>query len=203
MDMGLTTQSDMQLKVTERGFKFYEFKDKNGYVCSLQKSSSADEDCIWLGIDSLNPKKLVDNEGWVDASEDIPKDIQFTTRMHIDRNQAYDLMRHLECFVETGEILDISDDDLSYLALNWSMDRENIIRIAGGTDSKDKIIGDIELIYLHKTKGEDLDKSKLDILAIADFLYYLKRFEKILLEALTGHISKKKKKKKKKKGRKK
>ena len=36
---------------TARGFALYEFTDRYGKACSLQRSSIATEDCIWLGVD--------------------------------------------------------------------------------------------------------------------------------------------------------
>jgi hypothetical protein len=39
----------MKKSVTNRGFALVEFTDRNGQACTLQKSSLADEDCVWLG----------------------------------------------------------------------------------------------------------------------------------------------------------
>ena len=72
----------MKIEQTQRGFDYTKFKDKYGNLCSLQKSSLATEDCIWLGID--NPK--------VDG------------RMHLSRDQVAELLPILQKFVETGEL---------------------------------------------------------------------------------------------------
>ena len=47
----------MNLEENQRGFLNGKFKDNYNNECSIQKSSSAMEDCIWLGIDK--PKLVV------------------------------------------------------------------------------------------------------------------------------------------------
>ena len=47
-----------EMKRTHRGFRFYEFNDRNDHKCSMQKSSIATEHCIWLGLDDAEPKIL-------------------------------------------------------------------------------------------------------------------------------------------------
>ena len=37
------------MDTTARGFAIREFEDRNGIACSIQKSSVATEDLIWLG----------------------------------------------------------------------------------------------------------------------------------------------------------
>jgi len=79
-------------KTTYRGFSLGEFVDMYGARCSIQKSSLATEDAIWLGVDDADPKILaskakehgVDTNyttGWVDYP--IPDDVLLTTRMHL------------------------------------------------------------------------------------------------------------------------
>jgi len=41
----------MKKSKTNRGFAIYTFKDRYGKDCSLQKSSCATEDQVWLGLD--------------------------------------------------------------------------------------------------------------------------------------------------------
>jgi hypothetical protein len=41
----------MRIDTTPRGFSVVRFDDSLGRPCTLQKSSLADEDCIWLGRD--------------------------------------------------------------------------------------------------------------------------------------------------------
>jgi len=92
----------MKLKKTQRGFALAEFKDKYGAVCSIQKSSLATDDCIWLGVDDADPQ-VMDNKGkWKKVK--LPKDTICNTRMHLTRKQVKKLLPLLELFVETGEL---------------------------------------------------------------------------------------------------
>lgn len=68
----------MHIKKTSRGFDLIEFVDHYGAACSLQKSSLATEDCIWLGTN--------------------------TNRMHLTQEQVSQLLPELQSFVETGEL---------------------------------------------------------------------------------------------------
>ena len=45
----------MKLTKSNRGFSRFEFKDDYGEECSIQKSSSAEEDKIWLGVNNVKP----------------------------------------------------------------------------------------------------------------------------------------------------
>lgn len=72
-------------KETARGFARATFEDFYKQKCSIQKSSLADVDAIWLGVD-------VDLKGDAGA------------RMHLDIEQARELIGVLTCFVEAGEI---------------------------------------------------------------------------------------------------
>lgn len=99
----------MKLSKTARGFPYYEFKDNNGVTCSLQKSSSALEPKIWLGVDDGNPQimasKIIEGGiGWVKYP--IPEDVLLTTRMHLTIAQVKKLIPVLQNFVKTGEIDD-------------------------------------------------------------------------------------------------
>lgn len=70
----------------DRGFARAEFEDLYGQKCSIQKSSLATSDAIWLGVDvDLNCKEVYG-------------------RMHLDREQARELIAVLTRFVGTGEI---------------------------------------------------------------------------------------------------
>jgi len=97
----------MKKKYTARGFALYEMVDMYGCGCSLQKSSLATEDAIWLGIDDADPKimasKVMPNgTGWVKYI--IPEDVLLSTRMHLSREQVAELIPILQKFVDTGEI---------------------------------------------------------------------------------------------------
>ena len=76
----------MKWKKTARGFDRAEFLDRYRQKCSIQKSSVATEDCIWLGVD-------VNLEG-----EDVEE------RMHLTQEAAKDLWPALYVFSRTGEL---------------------------------------------------------------------------------------------------
>lgn len=82
----------MKIKFNQRGFAWLSFKDRFKQECSLQKSSIASEDCIWLGVDRGIPK------GPGLKGEEI------NSRMHLTRKQVRALLPHLQRFVETGEL---------------------------------------------------------------------------------------------------
>jgi len=103
------------MTTTQRGFSIKEFTDRYGAKCSIQKSSLAFEDCIWLGIDNPNPQIMAayaikmgivsedtKPEGWIPF--DIPKEVMINTRMHLTRDQVNELLPILQKFVLTGEI---------------------------------------------------------------------------------------------------
>lgn len=89
-------------KKTNRGFALYEFTDHYGTECSVQKSSLATDDAIWLGVTEAKLKQLIRNEGWKDF--ELPKDVEVFSRMHLTRNQIKELLPILQKFVKTGEI---------------------------------------------------------------------------------------------------
>lgn len=103
----------IKLGTTDRGFPIGEFKDQYGISCSIQKSSLATKDCIWLGVDDVDPQILAqlasahgvktnESTGWVKYP--IPKEVLMTTRMHLTRKQVRKLLPLLHNFVETGEL---------------------------------------------------------------------------------------------------
>lgn len=99
----------MKLKIekTNRGFGRIEFEDYYGEKCSIQKSSLAEEDAIWFGINDANPqimasKVMKKGTGWVKYP--IPDDVVLTTRMHLTRDEVRELLPILIKFVETGEL---------------------------------------------------------------------------------------------------
>ena len=103
----------MNIDVTERGFKVGKFTDYYDHKCSLQKSSLATVDCIWLGVDDPEPKVMASQAecfgiiteqktGWIPYP--IPKDVSLSTRMHLSREQVAEILPTLQKFVDTGEI---------------------------------------------------------------------------------------------------
>ena len=108
----------MKKSKTKRGFALFEGTDLYGSKYSLQKSSLATQDAIWLGIDDADPKimcsdarklglrewkeNMEENNGW--CKFDIPKEVLLDTRMHLNRKQAKELIAKLQVFVDTGEL---------------------------------------------------------------------------------------------------
>ncbi len=104
--------------VTERGFRIDKFVDRYGVPCSLQKSSLATEDAIWLGVDDPNPQIMASDavkmgrkdlfnpndpiEGWV--AFPLPDEVQLSTRMHLTQAQVKALLPALQHFVKTGQL---------------------------------------------------------------------------------------------------
>lgn len=98
---------------TERGFGIVEFTDRYGEGCSLQKSSLATEDAIWLGITDVKPKIMASDAirlgmdtggqttGWVEYP--IPDEVLLSSRMHLTQDQVKLLLPYLEKFAQTGE----------------------------------------------------------------------------------------------------
>lgn len=79
----------MKEEKTIRGFTLIKFKDLYNQDCSLQKSSIATTDAVWLGV--TNTGELLGN-----------KDVN--NRMHLDQNQVKKLLPYLIKFAETGEL---------------------------------------------------------------------------------------------------
>ena len=96
------------MKHTSRGFAIHEFTDRNGNKCSLQKSSIATEDCIWIGCDEIGLKRFEPEKGWtgVPLADDFPEGVSHiaNNRMHLTRLQVEKLLPILDRFVATGEI---------------------------------------------------------------------------------------------------
>lgn len=108
----------MEIKTTNRGFPYAEFTDRYGKKYSIQKSSLAFEDCIWLGLDDPEPMVMasraaevgLDTEettGWVPYP--IPSCVSIKTRMHLSIENVKQLLPLLQRFVETGEIQEVDN----------------------------------------------------------------------------------------------
>ena len=79
-----------RFRKTDRGFTIGEFKDVYGVPCSIQASSSAMREAIWLGCDK--------------AEKDHVTGLYVSPRMHIDRPLARRLAALLQRFADTGEL---------------------------------------------------------------------------------------------------
>lgn len=101
----------MRIKKTKRGFALAEFKDTKGVECSIQKSSAAGMDCIWLGANKLGISEFVacrQPNAWEERPEFDEHKMEHhfvgNNRMHLSRKQVAKLLPILQKFVETGNI---------------------------------------------------------------------------------------------------
>jgi hypothetical protein len=91
----------LKIRINERNFGVYDFKDHYGHGCSLQKSSLATENCIWLGVDDAAPE-VNRGKGW--EKVELPLGTVCHSRMHLTRKQVSDLLPILIRFAKTGNI---------------------------------------------------------------------------------------------------
>jgi len=94
----------MEILKNNRGFEYSNFTDLYGNTCSIQKSSLATDDAIWLGVDK--PSLIITDEDSVGkyVKTQMPKNWSANSRMHLNREQIAELLPILQKFVETGEI---------------------------------------------------------------------------------------------------
>lgn len=92
----------LQLARTDRGFPRVDFVDHYGAACSLQMSSLATEDAIWLGVNAVTPKVMVPGKGWQNVP--MPAEALTSGRMHLTREQVAELLPLLQRFVATGRV---------------------------------------------------------------------------------------------------
>ena len=94
----------MKKEKTERGFAIINFVDRYDNKCSLQKSSLAFEEAIWLGVDDTKFTIFEDERMGKYITTKLPKNFSVNTRMHLTQEQVKELLPHLQKFVETGGI---------------------------------------------------------------------------------------------------
>lgn len=94
----------MNLERNQRGFEYGKFKDSYNNECSIQKSSSAMDDFIWLGIDKPKLTVFEDENMGKYIKTILPKNWIVDSRMHLSREQVAKLLPILQKFVDTGEL---------------------------------------------------------------------------------------------------
>lgn len=94
----------MKIVTTSRGFQIGVFLDRYDNTCSIQKSSLATEDCIWLGIDEPKLTVFKDKDKGEYLEAEMPDNFDVNSRMHLTREQVADLLPLLFNFVATGEL---------------------------------------------------------------------------------------------------
>lgn len=98
---------------TARGFGIIKFRDDYDAPCSIQQSSNAGRNCLWIGIDDAAPKILHGNarrlgvechvnSGWVPYP--IPEEVLLSTRMHLNEKQVKALIKTLQGWIDTGDL---------------------------------------------------------------------------------------------------
>lgn len=75
-------------KKTQRGFGLMEFKDINGDQCSIQESSVATKNCLWLGCDHETVHPVTGE--------------RCGARMHLDVKLAKQIINTLQKWVDSG-----------------------------------------------------------------------------------------------------
>ena len=83
----------IKLRKNEHGAAVGKFQDLYGVTCSIQKSSIASIDAIWLGRDAWRSSKLDCSDHNVEHA-----------RMHLDQETVAALLPLLKRFVKTGEL---------------------------------------------------------------------------------------------------
>ena len=94
---------------TPRGFGIRYFKDHNDVECSIQTSSIASDDAIWLGATEIGLKEFIayrSPSAWknIELEQTVTHHHVANTRMHLTRKQVEKILPILEKFVETGDI---------------------------------------------------------------------------------------------------
>jgi len=83
---------------TPRGFSIAKFNDRYGQQCSIQKSSLATEDAIWLGVDvGFKPDHLK-----ASPAESNGPTFVMNARMHLTQSMVKHLLPMLTKFAKTG-----------------------------------------------------------------------------------------------------
>ncbi len=101
-----------KLEKTCRGFSRLEFTDVYGAECSIQQSSAACYDAIWLGVNDGKPQimasqagklgvKTNETTGWIPYP--VPEEVFINTRMHLNEGQVKGLITHLQNWLKTKE----------------------------------------------------------------------------------------------------
>lgn len=89
---------------TERGFALISFKDYFNVECSLQKSSLATHNAIWLGVNDTEFTIFEDKNMGKYIRTKLPPNFSVNTRMHLTQVQVKELLPLLQKFAETGEL---------------------------------------------------------------------------------------------------
>lgn len=133
----MSNQFHLDLQPTNRGFLHAAFKDRNRIACSIQESSIATEECIWLGCD----------EG---EHHHVTGDCM--ARMHLTREMAAEIGRALTRFALRGTLAEPTPDEQianlqRALAESAEMDSEEIKTLRAQLDAAKRVVKAAELVY--------------------------------------------------------
>lgn len=92
----------MEIKQNDRGFQIGHFVDTHKNGCSIQQSSDAMQECIWVGIDHPRLTVFENHHHGNYIVTEMPENFMVNSRMHLSREQVAELLPHLQKFVETG-----------------------------------------------------------------------------------------------------
>jgi len=87
--------NNKEYSITPRGFKILKFEDAYNIKCSIQQSSVIDH--FWVGVSDIKPMTMDPIFGWRKC--DLPQDIVFHSRMHLNKEQIGDLINELQKLV--------------------------------------------------------------------------------------------------------
>ncbi|KXS55115.1 MAG: Uncharacterized protein AWU57_461 [Marinobacter sp. T13-3] len=99
--------------ITAPGRRGYRAFDSHGQAYSIQESSTASEECLWLGLDDADPviEAPLARQLGIPTSKTvgmvpypIPKDVILSTRMHLTQTQVKELLPTLQHFATTGRL---------------------------------------------------------------------------------------------------
>lgn len=90
---------------TNRGFARVEFRDRDGEPASLQKSSVATENLIWLGVNEPRVKRFYPHTSkpWRELDLSGAEHVG-NQRLHLSQDNVAELLPYLVEFVRTGEL---------------------------------------------------------------------------------------------------
>lgn len=128
---------------TQRGFALIKFKDRYDHDCTIQQSSLATENALWLGIADPDPQILARDAaqfgvktdqtvGWVPYP--IPEEVQISTRMHLSVQNVRDLAAVLQHWLQTGQLggepaprsLRVQLDEMTADRDHWKANHDNL-----------------------------------------------------------------------------